>query len=55
MQSTEGLSRAYAVTVMAACKERNLSSARTQFEKIQERADRGEPVAYCRKFDIELQ
>ena len=40
---------------MAACAERNLASARTQFDKVSERADKVDAAAFCRKHGIELQ
>jgi hypothetical protein len=55
LSTPEGLSRGYSIAAMAACAERNLASARAQFDKVPERADRQDAAVFCRKYGIELQ
>jgi serine/threonine-protein kinase len=53
--SPEALSRGYAITTKAACQEHSFQSAKSQFDHIDERADRQDAAAFCHTFNIELQ
>jgi len=55
LKSEVGLSRGYALSAVAACKEQSLMSAKPLFEKITERADRQYTVAQCRKYGVDLE
>jgi serine/threonine-protein kinase len=55
LSSPEGLSRGYSITTKAACQEHSFQSARVQFDRIEERADREDAATFCRTQNITLQ